>query len=165
MVGETAMSAHNGRRTSPPRVVARNLAGLAHDVFALSELQAELLKIDLRHASGTIVRALLLLAVAVAIGLGCVPLLLMGIAYLLVEFAGWTYSLAFSVVAVAGLGLAGVIGLIGWQRLRGSGSALSRSRDEFRENIRWIKSNLVSRSGTRAAECAEPGDVRTTTNA
>jgi len=130
----------NGARTDVrPTAVARNARAIAHDVLELAELQTELLKVDARDWVKRLVLPIVLVAVALAAAVGCIPILLLSLARLLYELIDMPFSLALLISGVVGLFIAVVCGLVGWKRLSGSVSVFGRSREELQRNIRWIK--------------------------
>jgi HAMP domain-containing protein len=71
-----------------------------------------------------------------------VPVLLLGIGWTLVQWAGWSHAAAFAATGVAALVLAAVLAWLAWRRLKTAIGKLSRSRDEFASNVKWIKDAL-----------------------
>lgn len=131
----------NGR-TAAPRAVVENFGDFVHDVVTLSELQAKLLAADLKdfRAGATVPAALM--AAAGIVALGCVPVLLMAVAWLLVDYRVMSHGWAFLTSTGVGLLLAGVLGGVGWFSFRRHLAALQRSQVELERNITWIKSVL-----------------------
>lgn len=138
----------NGRSNGQPAGAGfrANVAGLLHDGITLAELQTQLVGIDLQETWQRSVRCLAVIAGSAILALGTVPLLLLSIGWLLVNRAGWTEEIAFFVVAVAGLLIAGLGGGIGWIKLRSAVTVLSRSKDELTSNVRWVKDALQERA-------------------
>jgi hypothetical protein len=132
----------NGHTATPGRL-RQDLGTLAHDILALLELQYELLWEDLgdtiRQARGA---AMWIGAAAVA-ALACLPVLFLGIAYL-IAVTGLSLWLAMIVVAVVVLVACGVVVAVSVQRLRGAVAPLRRSQRELRMNLNWIKRALGS---------------------
>ena len=141
----------NARRRNgepPTQAITRNMADLAHDVTLLAELQTRLFAADARQAAqrAAIPSAALVLAGIAA--LSCIPIVLMGIAWLLAEVAGLPVYAGFLITAAVVLLICAVLAAVSWVRLRRSLDTFSRSRDEFNSNVRWIKTVLRHR-GTR----------------
>ena len=139
------MSQHNGA-ASPTKTVARGMAELAHDVVTLGELQAQLAKAELDAWARSFILPVVLLASGLFITLGSVPVLLLSLAYVLVEQAGWPLSLSLLVAGVVGLAIAGAVAGIGLWRLRKHPALLVESRDQFNRNVNWIKQVLRTQS-------------------
>jgi uncharacterized membrane protein YqjE len=151
MVDQATMNANGSARR-----LGRNLSDFAHDVVTLAELQLQLLSVDLRDTRATAVPSAIMLCSGLIFAFGTIPLLLAAIAFLLVEFAGWTYSAAFGLVALASITIAGLLAWFGWTRLMAALSVLKRSRDELRETMHWVKESLRTASSAeqRAGQTA-----------
>lgn len=135
----TRIAPPNGHQVSPRRAATKGVRELAHDAVTLGELQMELLKADAEDWTQRFVPPVLALAATLGIALGTIPVLLHVLAYGLIEGAGWSHWLSFLVAGVAGLALAGILGTIGWSRLRKSFHVFERSREEMRQNVNWLK--------------------------
>jgi protein-S-isoprenylcysteine O-methyltransferase Ste14 len=144
---DQAQVENRGGADSPPRAVARNAAEFLHDVVTLVELQASLLKIDIRQSLGRLVMPIIALVVGAIVLLSCVPILLASVALLLVETLEWTYAQAFFCSLGIGLVLGGIACLAGVWFIRRSFDPLARSRTEFVQNFTWVK-QMLKRLGT-----------------
>ena len=142
MVSQATM---NGRHTGA-RQVTRSISELAHDVVTLGELQARLIACDLREGKSRAIGPIILIASGLLLALGALPVLLMGIGWLLVNHAGWSESSALLIAAGGGLFFAGGLAWWGWSRLHLALSIIARSQQELTENIRWLKSALQRHS-------------------
>lgn len=138
MVGQATM---NGRQTGT-RQVTRNVSELAHDVITLAELQAQLLACDLRDGKSRAIGPIVSMAAGLILALGTMPVLLMGIGWLLVNHAGWSEGAALLVAGGGGLVVSGGLAWFGWRRLKAALAIIARSRNELAENIRWLKGTL-----------------------
>jgi hypothetical protein len=132
---------------SPPRAVARNAAEFVHDVVTLVELQTGLLKIDFQQTLARLTVPAIVLAMGAVVVLSCLPILLASVALLMVELAGWTHAQAFFFAVGCGLVLGGGASFWAAWRLRTSFDRLQRSRDEFAQNVAWVK-QVLKRLGT-----------------
>ena len=85
------------------------------------------------------------MVVAVVIILGCVPIALTAVAFGLVQagFANWS---AFLIATVVGLVIASVTAAYGWLSLRMTSKAFTRSKEELRNNIGWLKRVLKGKA-------------------
>jgi hypothetical protein len=111
-------------------------------VVTLVELQASLLKIDIRQClAGLIVPGIALVGGAMLL-LSCLPILLASIALLLVETLEWSHAQAFFCALGIGLLLGGIACLVGAIFIRRSFQHFERSRSEFAQNVSWIKQVL-----------------------
>jgi hypothetical protein len=135
---------HAGNGYSAGRAARRNLAGLAHDVTTMAELQVRLTLLDAQQASR---RAIYWLAVAIVGGLivlSCFPVAMIGIAALLVQTTGLSPAAAhlltggvFAVLGVLALFIAG-------RQILRSLAVFRRSQNEFISNLEWFKGVLKS---------------------
>lgn len=135
----------NGRSVaqSPAAGVGRNLAGLNHDLITLGELQAQLLAVDLRDAGSASLLPVILLTLALLIALGTMPVVLLGIGWVLVNVAGLGEGAAFLVVSAVALGTVAALSWWSWRELSAAVGILKRSQQELKENVRWIKQVLL----------------------
>lgn len=145
------MSTNGRARTDKPNV-ATSFGDLAHDVIELTELQAELLAMDVRDTSRSVRLGVVLGAAGIVLFLGSVPVLLAALAYLLIEQRGWSHAAGFGAATLVGLLLSGGVLGAAWWRLRTSVVTLHRSRDELRRNISWVKSSLRNRAQPNPTE-------------
>lgn len=125
---------------APP--LGKNLSGFARDVVALSELQFKLLALDCRDARITAGQGLLLLGAGGVLALAVVPILLVTVAFVLVEVAGWSHWASFATAGLISLAIAGLCGWYGWRRMKSASSTFQRSRAELSETFQWIKETL-----------------------
>jgi uncharacterized membrane protein YqjE len=142
---------NNGSSTGAA-ALGENFSRFAHDLTTLTELQVRLLAVDVRDAKQKSGAAAALLLGGAVLMLGCIPVLLLGLAQLLIEFAQWPASGAYACVAVAALIIGGAVGYAGWNKLMSAAGTLGRSRAELLETLQWIKKAL--RPGAGHAEPA-----------
>lgn len=128
-----------GDRAPDVARVGGDIGELVEDVSTLVELQFRLLAIDLKATARSAAGPLGMVLFGAVLLLGCIPVLLAGIAWLLVEQAGWSIAAALLTTAGGAAALAIAAAVAGGLLLRRSGASLERSRCELRENIRWIK--------------------------
>lgn len=134
---ETVMP--NGTRAAR---FGRNLTGFAHDIATLAELQLRLFSVDIRDATRAAAPGAAIIGAAMVVGLGAAPIVLAACSLALVEFAGWSYAAAFSLMAVLSVVVAAALGYAGWRKFATAIGTLQRSRDELVETVRWIKESL-----------------------
>ena len=145
------MSQHNGSANSPARNVARNMAELGHDMVTLGELQAQLAKAEISSWVRSFIWPTVLLGAALFVTLGCIPVLLLALAYVLVESVQWPHSLALLIAGVVGLAIAGIAGGSGLYLLKKNPALLEKSQEEFKRNLSWIKQVLKAKSNPPGA--------------
>ena len=131
----------NGRDTEETTVseVTSHFSGLAYDLITLAELQARLLFLDVREATQRSAVTLVCLVVMAVFTVSAVPVCLLGISELLVEYAGWHRAVAYLVVG--GVFAAGAVagGILAAKRLIRVSAVFSRSHQELQDNLEFVK--------------------------
>ena len=145
----------NGK-PSPSQAMAQNVGDLAHDIATLAELQAQLFVTDLQSVRRQVVAPLVLVAVGGAFLLACLVVALLGAAYALIEFAGWSYTASFLLTALAAAIVVLVLCFVAWKKLRSSLATLQRSREELKRNFQWLKQSLRRREAADRARTTNP---------
>ena len=79
--------------------------------------------------------------------LGCLPVAVLGIAYV-VAWAGIPLGLSMLLVALTLMTASGVIAVVGWRRLKTAAGPLQRSRRELQKNLDWFKRTLANDRGS-----------------
>lgn len=132
----------NGHDTGQATVseVTSHFSGLAYDLITLTELQARLMYIDVRETSKRSAGSAVFLASMLVFCICSIPIVLLGLSELLVEFAGWHRAWAYLVVGGAAGAAATAAGIVAAQRLRKVGSVFARSHEELQENLEFVKS-------------------------
>ena len=139
---------------SPAQGVRQGVGGLLHDVITLAELQAQLFGVDARESAGRIALPVSLLGAAAVLGASSLPLLLIFLAFLLRDYAGFGAAWAVLTAAVVGLVLSGALVFAGYLGLLKAAKPFARSRDELTQNLAWLKEVLKGRH--RAETSAVP---------
>lgn len=147
MADQTSVTArldeHQARgEPTPATALAHNVGDFARDLVNLAELQAQLLAVDLKQSARQAAARVGLVAVGLALVLACLPVLLMALAYALIEVASWSHGLSFLVAGVVGLLMGGALALGGLAWLRRTQPSWERSRRELGDNLRWLKQSL-----------------------
>lgn len=145
----------NRAEQAPVTVLAHSFGECARDIVNLTELQGQLLLVDLKQNAGALGLPLTIVALGVALLLACWPVLLMALAYALVEGAGWSHWLSFLVAGLVGLVVGGALAAGGLAFLRSAMPGLERSRQEFRDNVQWLKETLSSGGHPRPRRSGE----------
>jgi len=148
---------HNGSMKSPGKVVARNLAEVAHDAVTIAELQAALLKTEMKQCSENTMAPLGLFVAAGLIFVGCIPVLMLALAFVLSESTGLSQAISTVIVVLGGFLTSAILGLVAYQKLRKNSLAFDRSRAEFSRNVTWIKQALKVIAGFRDAAAPTMG--------
>jgi hypothetical protein len=155
MVRQTQM---NGKRAveSPVRVAARSAAGLWHHILTLVELQMRLVGKELSDVLSRAGIAAGLIVVGGVIALTAMPIVLIAVAFALVEALDLSPAGAFALTALLAYFVAAGLVFAGWRQLR-KGVDLPRSREEWRLNWNWLKTTLREES-TQAKRNERPGE-------
>ena len=144
------MSRHNGsNQHASPLTLVGNIADFGNDIATLAELQAKLTLLDAKEAAGKAVTPLILLGGGLALALGSLPVVLIGLADVIARAAKVPAGSAQLGVGLVALALAGIVAYLG---LKGSTSSLGsfrRSSEELVRNLSSIRTVLVysGRSG------------------
>jgi len=147
----------NGRGTSAPRVVARNLAELSHDALTLGDLQMRLFWADTRRLLGDLIYPGAMLLVGVVLVLGCVPFALATIAIALAEATRLTLAQASAFTLAGGLILGAVAALAAVTWIRRGLRPFERSLAECDLNLRWIK-KILQEQATSSRRSVDQAD-------
>ncbi len=135
------MSQTNGKPRFPPQAVAGDVGQFAPDVVTLAELQVELVKVEADDYAKRIAKPLIAIVGGIIVFLGSVPVALTALAYGLVQ-AGFDTWFAFLISTGVGLLTAAGFAVIGWQTFRRANRAFSRSKQEWHNNVKWLKGVL-----------------------
>lgn len=133
----------NGKRQSAAAGVREGVGELLHDIVSLSELQAQLLAVDARESMQKAQTPIVLLGAGMAVALGAVPVLLLGLAEALVLLLEWERAVAYPLSGLIGIVLGGGLVYAAWKQAEAVIAVFKRSQDELAENIRWIKYALT----------------------
>ncbi len=144
MVRQTQM---NGKlpAESPVRGVARTAAGLWHHVLTLGELQMRLVSRELSEVLSRAGLAAGLIVVGAMIAATALPIVLIAVAFGLMEALGLSPGGAFALTAFLAFLVAAALVTAGWWLMR-KGVDLPRSREELRVNWNWLKTTLRAES-------------------
>ena len=124
-------SLKSDQRDSPAAGVRSGVSGVLHDALTLAELQFKLLAVDAQAASGRAIVPVALLGSASVFAASALPLLLIALAQLLRDQAGWPPALATLASVGVGIVVAGVLALFGYFGLRTCLAPLGRSRERL----------------------------------
>jgi len=140
--------------------VTTHFSSLAYDLITLAELQTKLLYADVREAGSRSAASAVSLAAMMVIGLGAVPVVLFGIAELLMNYAHWDRGVACLVVAGLAAVVAGVAGFLCVQRLRTVLAIFGRSNQELYANLEFVKSLVEVQANPTVGQPARTPRVR-----
>ncbi len=117
---------------------------LTRDIIDLCELQMQLLSVDSQVAKRKLARAGLLGGIAATLAGSTLTVSLVGAGFLLAETT--ELSTGGGLLVVSGILGAVVILLlaVSFSAIKSAGAAMSETKSEFAENLRWLKATLVS---------------------
>jgi hypothetical protein len=115
---------------------------LVRDAVELAELQLQLFAADGRDTARKSAPPVLTVVAGVTIAMSGLPLLLVGLAYALVELAEIPIWLAMFSSAVTGFVIGGVAVFVGLKWLRPQLEIWRRSAGELKENVAFLKGEL-----------------------
>lgn len=117
---------------------------ITRDLLDLCELQMQLISVDSKEARRQAIRG-------TAYGVAAVTLLGSGLTTALVasgfvlhDLAGWTVGASLLTTACLTFMIVAVLLLFTWRSVKEAASAMSETKSEFAENLKWIKAVLVS---------------------
>ena len=117
-------------RESATATMVRGAREFGADLVSLAELQLQLALADFAVAKQEALAQTLKLIMVLGLAIGGTPLLLFGVAELLVEQLDWSRGLTYLGVAVIALGIAGLVGMSVVRRLSQCGASFARSKFE-----------------------------------
>jgi Putative Actinobacterial Holin-X, holin superfamily III len=139
--GAGPISSDNGNTPCPGDMVT-NVAEFGENLLNLAELQARLVALELKQDVQTVkINAPVILGGAV-LGIAGLPIVLAGIAELLVSELGMRRGFALLGVAVVVLAIAGASIAFAAIRLRRSVVGFPLTTEEFTRNLNWVRTIL-----------------------
>lgn len=141
-------SLNGGSRFHRSEGVITSLGELGGDVASLAELQAQLAVIDTKEAVGRATWPTVVLAASAAVLLATLPVVLIGLAFVLASAFGIPQGAALLIVAAVVAAVAGAIALLSLREFLRSFESFRRSREEFSRNVAWIKTLLAQSTRT-----------------
>jgi len=143
--GDGNATASRGNGAGPIALVS-NIAEFGEDLLSLGELQARLAIIELKQNIESGKNCVVAVLVGVLIALGTLPVLLTGIAELLVSELSVGHTAALLSVAVVSLAVAGAIVAIAIILFRRRRFGFPLSSEELTRNLNWVRT-VVLHSG------------------
>lgn len=117
---------------------------VVRDVLDLCELQMQLISVDSQAAKRSLVRAIACGATAMALAGSALTVAMVAAGVLLGEFTELTTGAALLVIATVFFVIVGVLGWLAMKAILAASAAMSETKSEFAENLRWLKSTLIS---------------------
>ena len=134
--------ANNGNSPCPGDVVT-NVAEFGENLLTLTELQARLTVMELKQNVQTAKGTVAVILGGAVLGIAGLPIVLAGIAELLVSELGMKRGFALLGVAVVALAIAGSTVAIAAIRLRRSVVGFPLTTEEFTRNLNWVRTILL----------------------
>jgi hypothetical protein len=144
----TRVSETNGARRARAAGHDAGVSTLARDVWFLAQLQVQIVVAELQAKLRGLILPTVAVAGALALLLGCVPVLVLALAALL-AYAGLATSLALLLAALIGMAIAVAVAWGGWYAIREALGGLTESRKELAENLASLRT-AFSRDETSA---------------
>ena len=156
MADQTTIVGGNGRSEAPATAVRRGMSGFAHDLATLAELQINLFTTDTKECVNKIILPFAAIAVGLVLLLGCLPVLLLGLAELMVQAEWLSEGWAYLVTAIAAAVIAVIASYVGYIKVRTSLTTFQRSKEELIENLNWLKRMLKHQAGSPSPHAPRP---------
>lgn len=127
-----------------PQTGSSSFQRVTRDLLDLLELQLELLSVDSQEAKRMMSTAVICGLVAATLAGSALTVLMIGGGVLLDELTQLSTGGSLLIVSA---GVFFVVAIFGWFTLRAmqqAASAMSETKSEFIENLRWLKATLIS---------------------
>ncbi len=144
----SAGAALGGRSAAAPGLeasagqVVTNVAGFGENLLNLAELQARMSAMELRQNIEAVKAVSAVFVISTVMALAALPVVLAGIAELLVRELGFRRGAAFLSVGLTTIGIAALCAAVAsvWFRRKRLGFPLSA--EEFARNLNWVRTVL-----------------------
>ncbi|TWU35322.1 hypothetical protein Q31b_54180 [Novipirellula aureliae] len=113
------------------------------DIIDLFELQLELMSVDSQEATRKLTKAAVLAGVAIPLGGAALTIALAGCGLLLSEMTSLSVGTAILLTGAVFIAVVGVLLFMALKAVTAAGSAMSETKSEFAENLRWLKATLL----------------------
>ena len=131
---------------SATATMVRGARELGSDLVSLTELQFQLVLADWEVAKQVALAQTMKLLMVLGLAIGGTPLLLFGVAELLVEQLAWSRGFTYLGIAVIALGISAIVGMSVVRKLSECGVSFARSKFELNQNLTWLKGVLTRKS-------------------
>ena len=130
----------NGRldHDAPTKAVARGVGELGADILQLAELQAQLAKEDLAVTARGMVKPAICVAVSAVFAVASLPIVLVAVAELIVQYTELTRGWSYLIVSLATL-VTSLAAIFASRGMFQGFSTFDRSRQELTNNLQWLK--------------------------
>ncbi|MGB7327313.1 MAG: phage holin family protein [Rubripirellula sp.] len=117
---------------------------VTQDVLDLFELQMQLLSVDSQDAKRKLTTAVACGAIAATLAGSALTVVMLGGGVLLGETTGLSTGGSLLIVGAAVFAVVAILGWVALSAIKKAASAMSETKSEFTENLRWLKATLVS---------------------
>jgi hypothetical protein len=145
MAYQTSM---NGMRFRHAEGMLTNVGEFVGDFSSLAELQLKLAEVDAKETLQRASMPTVGLVIVAAVLMGTVPVLLIGLGFVLATAMGISQGAALLIVGLIVAALAAVLGWFALVAFLKSFESFRRSREEFVRNVNWIRSVLAQSTRT-----------------
>ncbi len=121
----------------------QGIGRIVRDVVSLCELQWELLSLDGKVASDKVVKAGILVSIGIAILGSSLTVMLVGIGWVLYDVFEWPIGYSLLGVSILSVAVAAVLLAVAYASVNAAMSALSETKSEFSENLKWMKAVIL----------------------
>ncbi|WDQ14994.1 phage holin family protein [Rhodopirellula sp. P2] len=116
------------------------------DVLDLCELQLQLLSVDAQAAKRKLTTAAIFAVIALALAGSALTVSLVGLGFLLDEMTELSTGGALLTLAVVTFAIVGGLLFIAAKAIQAATDAMSETKSELAENVRWLKATMLSPS-------------------
>ena len=136
---------------------------VTQDIVDLFELQLELFSVDAQVMQRKIVRAAIYGITALALGGSALTVVFLGGGVLLHELSGLSAGVSLLIIGGIVFVIVAILLYVALGAFKSATAAMSESKSEFSESLRWLKATLISPSTSPRnqlrAESFPPDDV------
>jgi hypothetical protein len=133
----------NGLRFRHAEGILTNLGDLGGDFATMAELQLKLTMVDAKESLERAKLPTVGLVVAAAVIMASLPVLLIGLAFVLASALAISQGASLLIIGVIVAALAAVLGWFALVAFLKSFESFRRSREEFSRNVNWIRTVLA----------------------
>lgn len=121
-----------------------SFAEVARDILDLCELQMQLLSVDSQAARRKLTSAMACGIAAATLAGSALTVVMIGGGFVLSEITELSPGISLLIVGGLIFSIVMVLSVIALTAIRAAASAMSQTKSEFTENLRWLKATLVS---------------------
>lgn len=117
---------------------------VVRDILDLFELQMQLISVDSQAAKRKLVQAIVCGVIAIALAGAALTVAMVAAGILIGEFTELTTGAAMLLVSAAVFLAVAVLGWIALRAILAASAAMSETKSEFAESLRWLKATLIA---------------------